>query len=301
LKESDPAVHNQAHERKPKWKLKVFFGLLFLFVIIGIFYIWIVFLESGNLVKAAAIGNSDAVRRLLWLGANINLKATPGLSLNGEKEFTPVEIAAFYKQWDICRYLIEHGADPTIRDSEGMVLLHHLVLSSWAGKSDENAAAEIFQLAIKHGAQIDDKDADGQTTLHLACHWLCSHIAEELIKFGANVNARTIQGRTPLHMLAGHDLGEADEAKQRDVEKIFSLLVDKGADINSTTNFGNITPLHDASYAGNLAVIKLLVKHGADINAVGSLASYGKVTPLQCAQKAAKADVVKVLMAFGAK
>ncbi len=49
-------------------------------------------------------------------------------------------------------------------------------------------------------------------------------------------------------------------------EQVVKLLLDRGADVNSTEDYG-CTPLHRAAMMGHLSIVKMLVEYGADINA----------------------------------
>jgi len=42
------------------------------------------------------------------------------------------------------------------------------------------------------------------------------------------------------------------------------LLLERGADVNAQTRSGKISSLHRAAYSGHAAVVKLLIKYGAD-------------------------------------
>jgi ankyrin repeat protein len=62
------------------------------------------------------------------------------------------------------------------------------------------------------------------------------------------------EGYTPLHFAS--ELGNEEAVK---------LFLNKGADINASTN-GNLTPLHIATKTGRKIVVKLLLQHGAKVD-----------------------------------
>lgn len=47
---------------------------------------------------------------------------------------------------------------------------------------------------------IDAKNQDGQTAVHLACCYSNEAILQKLIDSGANINSRDKDGNTPLHV-----------------------------------------------------------------------------------------------------
>ena len=71
-------------------------------------------------------------------------------------------------------------------------------------------------------------------------------------------NAQGEGGLTALHLAAtmAH-------------EDMVSLLIERGADVNSRDHAGS-TPLHHAASGGNKAVVELLIAKGADVNAKDS-------------------------------
>ena len=77
-----------------------------------------------------------------------------------------------------------------------------------------------------------------------------------LIDAGADVNASGNSG-TPLH--------KAVWFRSNDFTLI-RLLITKGADVNNGV-FGEITPLHMAAHWGNSDCAKLLIQHGANVDA----------------------------------
>lgn len=65
------------------------------------------------------------------------------------------------------------------------------------------------------------------------------------------------------------------------------LLLDKGADVNETALLGK-TPLHLAVESRNLALVQLLLSHGADVNTNGPRypgTLFAGSTPLNCAMR----------------
>ena len=107
-----------------------------------------------------------------------------------------------------------------------------------------------------------------------------------LLEHGANVNAK-VQGHwTPLHCAAWQDdsaqTSDGDTPIHRASENrhvvIARLLLKHGADVNALGK-GEWTPLHTASRLGHLEIGKLLLEYGADVNAK----DYEYCTPLYVA------------------
>jgi hypothetical protein len=148
------------------------------------------------------------------------------------------------------------------------------------------------QLQISKGADVNTKDEEGLTALHLAARQGRKDVVELLLANGANINARLTgwPGWMPLH--------EAAAANHKEVAE---LLIAKGADANADCaragggRFGG-TPLHEAVFEGHRDMAELLISKGADINAKQS----GGLTPLDVAAFVGHKDVVELLIARGA-
>lgn len=108
---------------------------------------------------------------------------------------------------------------------------------------------------------LNARDAIGRTPLALAC-W-CGHydVAEHLLKSGADIS-----GNFRLVSAFKH-------------AQIVELLLQYGADVNEQYPLDAQRPLHHASERGNIEVVKVLLKWGADVKARDF---YGK-TALHCA------------------
>lgn len=105
-------------------------------------------------------------------------------------------------------------------------------------------SAEIIRLVTKEGADVNGRDIDGTTALHVA---RSSDAARTLIEHGADVNARSLRGMCPLHRV--RNLGVA------------TVLLENGANVNAVDSFGN-SALH---LTNDSQVVKLLLKNSASI------------------------------------
>lgn len=75
------------------------------------------------------------------------------------------------------------------------------------------------------------------------------------------------------------------------------LLLDAGANANARSQISGNTALFLAAYRGRMDVVKLLVEHGADVNAKDD----GDSTPLQDAAWSGQTEVVRYLLEQGAE
>ena len=139
---------------------------------------------------------------------------------------------------------------------------------------------------IAQKADVNAAQGDGMTALHWAALKDDLDIAKMLLAAGANVKATTrIESLTPLHMACTDGSASMIEA-----------LLKAGADPNESTSNGT-TALMTAATAGNPDAVKMLLDHGADVNAKEN--SHGE-TALMFAAAGDRAAVVRLLAARGA-
>lgn len=164
----------------------------------------------------------------------------------------------------LIKTLHDKGIDINDYD-HGMYSLHETALHLAA----ENGHAEIVDILIKAGADVDALDRWGCTPLHAAVWNVQSVIAKNLVRNGANV------------LLKNDDCQETAlyHAAMRGFDPdCVTFLIENGADVNCVNNFGR-TPLHTAAKHGHMRVAEILIEHGAKVNA----ADMRGVTPLDCA------------------
>lgn len=106
------------------------------------------------------------------------------------------------------------------------------------------------------------------------------HILE---RWNPNVNVKDEDKMTALHWALALDI--------RNRKKIIELLLDKGADVNTKTDDGEM-PLHSAIRTSKIDIVELLLAKGADVNATDQNGQ----TPLHLAARYATLDILKLLM-----
>jgi hypothetical protein len=104
---------------------------------------------------------------------------------------------------------------------------------------------------LNAGADVNNANIDGYTSLHWAARKGDKDIVELLLKSGASVNQADKFGYIPLHCAAAYDH-----------EDIVKLLLNAGSAINKVNNNGN-TPLYLATLWDNKGLLELLLQHGA--------------------------------------
>jgi len=113
-------------------------------------------------------------------------------------------------------------------------------------------SAEIAELLLAHGADVNAKDKYGDTPLHTACHGRPIELVRILLKHGADVNAKSTTGHTPLHFAAFDTYGT----------EVASLLLTHGAEVNAKLKDDGSTPLDIAVTDRRGGMADLLRKHG---------------------------------------
>ena len=143
------------------------------------------------------------------------------------------------------REALDHGAPVNARDVAGNT---PLMLAAVYGD------VASVRLLLDRGADVKVTNAAGATALLRAAG--DSDKLALLVDRGADVNASSALGTTAL-MLA---------ARTTDSHRSVALLLERGANVNAT-NVHGATALMAAAAAGEFPTAKLLIKHGANVNA----------------------------------
>ena len=214
---------------------------------------------------------------------------------------------------DAVKELLQSGLSTETTIDYGEHKITPLIKAAWDG--DE----EIVKTLLAAGAKVNAKASDtGETALLNAVSNKYDSIVKILLKAGADVS---IKNRFDFNALTS-----AVAANNQDIA---ALLLDAGANIETETS--TLTPLMFAASAGNVDMIRFLVKRGAKVNhgakeggqtallsaiygahpeAVQALVALkadvnaktkAGDTPLKVAKKGDQDDIVKILTAAGAK
>ncbi|XP_078732548.1 uncharacterized protein LOC144947220 isoform X4 [Lampetra fluviatilis] len=199
--------------------------------------------DLGKLHKAAASGDLEKLKRLLKKGdvnqldkqnrTPLHLACANGhsdvvffllqnnfvkLNLCDNDNRSPLMKAVQCQQEACVKALLEHKADPTLVDSNGLTALHQAALIP---------SCPIAQLLLRHNAHIDAENKDGNTPLLLAMSSGDLTMVELLLRHGANVDSRNHARRTPLMIAASNGENE-----------IVKLLLEHGADVSCKDDKG---------------------------------------------------------------
>jgi ankyrin repeat protein len=249
--------------------------------------------QQTALMIAVRENHSDVVRFLIQHGANVNAQTrvgqTPGWVL-------PNSVAGFGFGKGIIR-----GGLPADRGSRYFTPggLTPLLYAARDGR------IEPAKILLDSGADLKHTDPNGITPLLMAISNNHPDLAQYLIEKGAEINVSDWYGRTPLWTAVevrnmDFDNGSFENGVDREpLLQLIQVLLEKGADPNPRTkesipirrfmlrttgtlewvDFTGQTPFLRAAYAGDITVMRLLLKYGAD----PKISTYAGTTPLMAA------------------
>ena len=191
---------------------------------------------------------------------------------------TLLHFAALDDDIEKCQLLIDYGADINAADNEGRTPVFY---------ARDTKAMKALEFLAKHGADINARRADdGWTVLHSAAAFDLVEFVNALMRNGANIEDRNTDGQTPLIIAscmrrddtdvlevllrhgadvqaAGNDGWQAiHRAAFGGSKKAISLLISHGASVNAQTLEG-LTPADIAESEGHTDVVEVLTKHGS--------------------------------------
>ena len=131
--------------------------------------------------EAARRGDLRGVKVALAQGADVNAE------IDGECENTMLVISLDYKHYDVVRFLLEHGANPNLTNTEngGFPLLYA-------------RTARLIDLLVAHGADVNRQHGDGDTPLMARVVQRDIESVRALLRHGASPSIRDDRDETAL-------------------------------------------------------------------------------------------------------
>jgi uncharacterized protein len=224
------------------------------------------------LMWAAAENQPQMVRLLIKHHANVNERSAltnferqvtsePRMQARPSGGFTPLLYAARKGCLECAKFLVAGGADVNLTDPDGV---SPLLLAT------ENLNFDVAAFLVQHGAEVDKWDKWGRSALYAA-------VDMNTLPVGGRADRPSSSTTSALQLV---DILLEAAANPNLQLKLFppyrSLRDDRGAD--SLLGVGT-TPLLRAAKAGDIAVMRLLLAHGAKAD----LPTATGITPLMAA------------------
>ena len=202
---------------------------------------------------------------------------------------TPLHRALAQGDAAAAQSLLERGADPNLRDSDGNTPLMLGILQG-------GLSAALAETLLENGAERHRLNNAGDTPLSAAALRGMAPVVRALVAARARGDYPRRDGWLPLQLAADRKSREVDPAADADfAETVAALLNAGGADLNAAAPNGK-TPFQMALESGDAPVLGALAAAGADINAPGP----DDRTPLMVAAQKPDGAIVRILLENGA-
>jgi ankyrin repeat protein len=250
-------------------------------------------LSAGISGQSFAAALADAAETGDWVNANSLLGGDVAVDEAQADGTTALIWAAYHRNADLARELLERGADANAENRYGMSALY---------QAAQVGDAALIGVLLEHGADANASMPEGDTPLMLAARSGSLEAVRQLLDAGAEVNsAESWHGETALIWATGEN--HAD---------VVALLIERGADVGHvTTEFtwdltqagvasqlprGGLQALAVAVREDALESAQVLIDHGADVNALDPQG----ISPLRVAIANQNLDMAMLLLDAGA-
>ncbi|XP_055992692.1 B-cell lymphoma 3 protein [Sorex fumeus] len=227
--------------------------------------------EDGDTPLHIAVvqGNLPLVHQLITLFQH----GGRDLDIYNNLRQTPLHLAVITTLPAVVSLLVMAGASPMALDRNGQTAAHLA-----CEHRNPNCLQAVLDNAAPGTVDLEARNFDGLTALHVAVNTECHDAVRLLLERGADIDAVDIKsGRSPLiHAVENNSLN------------MVQLLLQHGANVNAQMCSGN-SALHSASGRGLLPLVRTLVRSGAD----SGLKNCHNDTPLMVARNRLVIDILR--------
>lgn len=258
---------------------------------------------------AAREGRIDVVRALLKAGIDVNEPTQPRKA-SGKmpgKGTSALILAVENGHFNLATALLEAGADPNDQRS-GYTPLHVMTWVRKPNRGEDDGAPppqgsgnmsnlEFIRKLVDYGSDVNARLTNGRggaglynkagaTPFLMASATADATYMQLLVELGADPKLGNVDNCTPLMVACGVGVGSAAAnevaGEEPEVLEVAQLLLKWGADINAVDSNGE-TAMHAAAYKNLPLVVQFLADKGARIDVWNQKNKYGW-TPLMIAE-----------------
>ncbi|KAK2750701.1 palmitoyltransferase akr1 [Myotisia sp. PD_48] len=193
--------------------------------------------DGPDLMQLARLGEIGAISELFDSGKY-------SIKYRDEEGITPLHWAAINNRYELCKFLLEAGADANAKGGESVA-----TPAMWAA---QRCHYYIVHLLLQYGADPLLTDIQGFNLLHLATIDGNAFLLVLLLHQEIPVDVADPQCHTGLMWAA-----------YKGFPRCVDIFLKWGADVNATDDKG-LTPLHWALVNGSIPCIQKLIEYGAD-------------------------------------
>ncbi|CAL1530405.1 unnamed protein product, partial [Lymnaea stagnalis] len=219
--------------------------------------------------------DADLLNVLVTSGGDVNIQERTS-------KRTPLHYSLYLKNKEIFEYLLDHGGDLTKTDHRETNIVHRC-----CAVSDPWFLEQILRRDSPDTTRsLRMEDGEGATPVIVACQNGNIDQLRMLVEAGAPVANKDKHRRSALHHCAENNDTRCAEYILRSIPSLMTSADEEG-----------LAPLHMAVIAGNIPLIHLLLKRGANFKAVDN----ERHTVAHWATVCGHSDVLDVLLENGAE
>jgi ankyrin repeat protein len=141
-----------------------------------------------KLTEALQSNNYDYIKNLV--------KEYPDfIHLRNKYQETPLIVASIYKNYRVCKLLLENGSDINAQDEEGNTPLIHACSIHFEHPLQN---LKVVKLLLESGSDPNLSAFDGHSPLYQAIIFRYYEIVKILVSYGADVNQPDVEENSPL-------------------------------------------------------------------------------------------------------